>query len=114
MLHERRFRARLEDRDDSNNVIVLLHAIVAITLKHVNAEEIRFEPQDVEEQIKVSTDFVTLDAADNLSVESCQALVMLCFERMGSGEWQKAWALLGSLTRSVDYLHMTIGKQTVR
>lgn len=108
MLHERRFRGRLEDPVDSQNVIVLLHAIVAITLRHVDAEEIRFETQDIEEQIKASTDFVTLYVAENLSVESCQALIMLCFERMGSGEWQRAWTFLGALTRAVDYLQMTI------
>jgi hypothetical protein len=114
MLHERRFRARLEDKGDSHKVIVLLHAIVAITLKHINAEEIQFESQDVEEQIKVSTDFVILHITENVSVESCQALIMLCFERMGSGDWQRAWALLGSLTRSVDYLQMTIEPENRR
>lgn len=108
MLHERRFRARLEDKSDFQNITVLLHAIIAVTLKHVNAEEIGFGAQNVEDQIKISTDIVTVHAVENMTVESCQSLIMLCFERMGSGDWQKVWALLGALTRSVDYLQMTI------
>lgn len=42
-----------------------------------------------------------------MSVENAQALIILAFERMGSGEWSKAWSIIGSLTRTVDYLQMT-------
>jgi hypothetical protein len=108
MLHERRFRARLEDKDDSKNLIVLLHALIAVTLKHVDTDELGLSPQDVVQQNKLSTDFVTLRTMESLSVENGQALVMLCFERLGSGDWNKAWSLLGALTRTVDYLQMTI------
>ena len=108
MLHERRFRARLEDPEDSRNLTVLLHALVAITLKHVDPGDSRIAPREVEEQIRASTDIVTLYSMESLSVEIGQALVMLCFERLGSGDWQKAWPLLGALTRVVDYLQLTI------
>jgi hypothetical protein len=108
MLHERRFRARLEDPEDSKNLTVLFHALVAITLKHIDGDELGLRPEDVEEQIRTSTDFVTLHAMESLSVEIGQALVMLCFERLGSGDWHKAWPLLGALTRVVDYLQLTI------
>lgn len=86
MLHERRFRARLADKDDWKNLVVLLHALVAVTLKHVDTDELGLSQQDFDRQIKSSTDIVTLCTMEDLSVENGQALVMLCFERLGSGK----------------------------
>lgn len=108
MLHERRFRSRLEDKEDSQNCTILLHAIVATTLKHLDPSEIGLELYDVDEQIRTSTDFVLFNGFQSLSVENAQALIMLCFERVGSGDWPKAWSILGSLTRTVDYLQMAV------
>ena len=108
MLHERRFRARIDDNQDSKNLKILFHAIIATTLKHVNPHDVGFNSTDIDDQIRVSTEWVVLHALDTLSVENGQALIMLCFERMGSGDWPKVWSLLGSLTRTVDYLQMTV------
>ena len=108
VLHERRFRARLEDQEESKSLTVLLHALVAITLKHVDADEVGLRRSEVEEQIQTSADYVTLYTMEDLSLECGQALVMLCFKRLGSGEWHKVWPILGALTRVVDYLQLTI------
>ena len=107
-IHERRFRARLDDPIDSQNLIILLHALIAVALKHVDAATVGLRPQEVEEQIALSTDFVALRATESISIENAQALVLLCWERMGSADWPKAWPVLGALTRSVDYLQLTI------
>ena len=107
MIHEGRFRARLADVEDSRNLVILLHALVAITLRHTDYSHFGFSLEDVVEQVRISTDMVILHALDSPSVENAQALIMLTWERMGSGNWSKAWALLGSLTRTVDYLQMT-------
>ena len=87
MLHERRFRARLEEKDGSKDLIVLLHALIAVTLKHVDTDELGLSHQAVDQQINLSTDFVTLRTMESLSVENGQALVMLCFEHLGSGKY---------------------------
>ena len=108
MLHERRFRARMDDMEDSRNLKILFHAIIATTLKHVNPHEVGLDSMEVDDQIRASTAMVITHALDGISVENAQSLIMLCFERMGSGDWPKVWSILGSLTRTVDYLQMTV------
>lgn len=107
-LHERRFRARLKDDSESQSLTVILHGIVLTTLKHVDYTALSLEPVEVDEYIRQSTAHVIDAAMDNLSIENCQALIMLCFERMGTGDWNKVFPLLASLVRTVDYLGLTI------
>ena len=108
MLHEGRFRARLQDINELVHLTTLLHALTAITLRHIDLEQTDLDLDAVDEQIQTSTDIVKLHALENISVENCQALIMLCWDRMGCGDWSKAWSILGSLTRTVDYLQMTV------
>ena len=108
MLHERRFRARLDDPEDTPNLTILLHAIIAITLNHVHSSELGLDADAIKAQTRISADIVLLHALETISMENCQALIMLCFERMGSGEWFKAFSILGSLVRTVDYLGLTV------
>lgn len=107
-LHERRFRARLKDESDSHNLTVVLHGMVLTTLKHVDHTELALEPTQVDDYIKQSTAYVINEGVESLSIENCQAFIMLCFERMGTGDWHKAFSLLASLVRTVEYLGLTV------
>ncbi|KAF9741101.1 fungal specific transcription factor [Paraphaeosphaeria minitans] len=43
----------------------------------------------------------------SMSTESLQALILIIFDYLGDGEGVRAWPLVGSLTRTVDYLQLT-------
>ena len=108
IIHERRFRARLKENTQSPSLAILLHAMVVTALKHVDHGALSLDSRSVIDQIRRSTEIVTLEGTGSLSIENCQALIMLSFERMGSGDWQKAFSLLASLVRTVEYLGLTI------
>jgi hypothetical protein len=108
MLHERRFRRRLRESSDLSDVKLLLHAIVASTLKHIDPDQLHLGPRSMSSYVQRSTRIVAIEATNSLSIENCQALTILCFERMGSGNWQQAFPLIGLLVRSVDFLQLTI------
>ncbi|KAM0280995.1 hypothetical protein ACHAQH_003724 [Verticillium albo-atrum] len=44
----------------------------------------------------------------NPCVESLQALVILAFNDIGGGEASLAWSIVGSMTRTVEYLQLTV------
>ncbi len=108
LLHEIRFRKRLKDESHDERLTIILHAMVATTLKHIDTSSLAIESQSIDCRVQRSTMYVLMEASNSLSVEICQALAMLCFERMGSGQWLKALPLVGTLTRVVDVLQLAI------
>jgi hypothetical protein len=79
-LHQPTFRARLEDPQERPKLTVLQHALVSATMKHVKFEDFGLDQTEVERQVRVSRNVVTLHAMGSLSVENLQALVILAFE----------------------------------
>ena len=108
MVHQPRLRNRLEDEEESSRLVVLLHAMTAITLPRISPEESGLTKSEIEEQVVVSGKLVMLNALDDLNVENLQALIMITFNRIGSGNLSGAWSLVGTLTRTVDYLQLTM------
>ncbi|KAJ5765699.1 hypothetical protein N7520_005258 [Penicillium odoratum] len=108
ILHQRRFRARLQDPQERSRLSVLLHSLVAAAIKYVELDKCGLSHEDVESQIRVSRRTVLLHAMQSLSVESMQALVVLAFDYMGCGNPSKAWPIIGSLTRTVEYLQLIV------
>ncbi|KAK5164269.1 uncharacterized protein LTR77_009963 [Saxophila tyrrhenica] len=105
-VHERRFRARLKD-NDARSLTVVLHAMVATSMKHIDHDALSLSNEEVRRYVLRSTSVVASTALESLSIENCQALILLAFEYVGSGQWQKAFPLIASLVRAVDYLGLT-------
>jgi hypothetical protein len=108
MLHERRFRARLRDPQDAPKLTIMLHAMIVSSLKHIDPASISLDIRTIKNHVERSAKIVTLQALECLSVDNCQALIILCFEYLGSGEWNKAFSILASLARTVDFLNLTV------
>ncbi|KOS18591.1 putative transcriptional regulatory protein [Escovopsis weberi] len=107
ILHEMRFRARLKDPAQRKRLTVLLHALLSAAIKYVDPGPFGMTASDVTRQIRTSRRAVVTHAMESLSVENTQALVILAFDYIGSGLMTKAWPVIGSLTRIVDYLQLT-------
>ncbi|OHE99868.1 hypothetical protein CORC01_04769 [Colletotrichum orchidophilum] len=108
ILHETQFRRRVHDPEQLPRLVVVLHAMVVAALRFVDNSEIRLSAVEVERRVSRSRNIVILNAMDHLSVENLQALVILAFNDIGNGDASKAWSIVGSLTRTVEYLQMSI------
>ncbi|KAK1624043.1 hypothetical protein BDP81DRAFT_398997 [Colletotrichum phormii] len=108
ILHETQFRRRVHDPEQLPRLVVVLHAMVVAALRFVDNSEIRLSALEVERRTSRSRNIVILNAMDHLSVENLQALVILAFNDIGNGDASKAWSIVGSLTRTVEYLQMSI------
>ncbi|KFY06509.1 hypothetical protein V492_08011 [Pseudogymnoascus sp. VKM F-4246] len=108
IFHEKRFRRRLQDPNNKYRLEVVLHAMLVAMLKHVDWRQITVDPGNIEILCERSRKIVILTAMDELHVENLQALVIICFEDIGSGRVSRAWPLVGSLTRTVEYLQLSV------
>ncbi|TQN63655.1 Tropolone cluster transcription factor tropK, partial [Colletotrichum shisoi] len=108
MIHEARFRRRLEDSGEADALDVVLHAMVLSASRYIDDEDVASSLFGSVQQREAVRDWVVSNAMRNLSVESHQALIIVAFNDIGSGEAAKAWSLAGSLTRTVEYLQLTV------
>ncbi|KAL0934776.1 uncharacterized protein CTRU02_209367 [Colletotrichum truncatum] len=108
ILHETQFRRRVHDPEQLPRLVVVLHAMVVAALRFVDNPETRLSAHDVERRTARSRNIVILNAMDHLSVENLQALIIVAFNDIGNGDASKAWSIVGSLTRTVEYLQLSI------
>jgi len=85
---------------------ILLHAIVATTLRFSN--DARLNDQAVERYHSKSKQKVLLYGLDNSSVKALQALVILALDIVGSSNGPPGWNLLALITRSVVQLGLAV------
>ena len=79
-LHMPTFRARLKDQRERPKIKVLLHSIVASTMKHLKLADFGIDQAEMKRQVRISRNVVTLHAMGSLSVEKLQALILLAFD----------------------------------
>ncbi|KAK1579652.1 fungal-specific transcription factor domain-containing protein [Colletotrichum navitas] len=109
ILHETVFRRRVHDPEQLPVLVVVLHAMVVTALRYVdNNTETRPSAQEIERTAMRSRNIVILNAMNQLSVENLQALIILAFNDIGNGDVSKAWSIVGSLTRTVEYLQLSV------
>ncbi|KAK7219937.1 hypothetical protein V2G26_007940 [Clonostachys chloroleuca] len=108
ILHETQFRSRVLNPEDLPHLIVILHAIVVAALRFVDDPAIKLSAEGVERQTAKSRNFVILTSMDSLSVESLQSLTIIAFNDIGNGDASKAWSIIGSLTRTVEYIQLSV------
>ncbi|KAI8278809.1 hypothetical protein K4K56_012992 [Colletotrichum sp. SAR 10_98] len=87
---------------------VVLHAMVLAASRYIADEDTATTAFGAPQQRVMARDWVVSQAVKHLTVESLQALIIVAFNDIGSGEAAQAWSLVGSLTRTVEYLQLTI------
>ncbi|KAL2016683.1 hypothetical protein VTK56DRAFT_3185 [Thermocarpiscus australiensis] len=102
MIHQTRFRMRLANPRERPKLDVVLHAMVLAASRFVNDQDVVLSSSGPLRSQIVSA------AMDCMSVESLQAMIILCFNDIGSGLASRAWSLVGSMTRTVEYLQLTV------
>ena len=83
---------------------VLLHAIVATTLRFLRDPRLSHEAKVHYHAVSRRT--VQLYAMDNVSVEALKALVILCLDELGTSNGPRGWNMLSMLAQNVRQLRL--------
>ena len=133
ILHETEFRRRVHNKDELPSLVVILHAMVVVAARFVDQEKQPGLAGDLDHLCSRARNAVLLTAMDRLSVENLQALIIIAFDdvsspflnvsvsvivvpladptsqkQIGSGNASRAWPIVGSLTRTVEYLQLSV------
>ncbi|KFY17139.1 hypothetical protein V492_00872 [Pseudogymnoascus sp. VKM F-4246] len=108
MLHQNSFRQRLGEQVYDEHLEVILHAMVVAAMRLVIRPDTPASLKRTAKFTKRSRDRVMLYAFGSLSVANLQALLIIAFDHIGRGEASSAWSIVGSLTRTVEYLQLSV------
>ncbi|KAH7093166.1 fungal-specific transcription factor domain-containing protein [Paraphoma chrysanthemicola] len=106
-IHKQRLRTRVRDGLHSPGFDLVLHALLAVALRHMDPAPLFLDDDQIQQQIGISRLIVETQAVRIVTVESLQALIFIVFDHLNNGQPQKAWPLIGMLTRTIDYLQLT-------
>ncbi|KAH7112922.1 fungal-specific transcription factor domain-containing protein [Dendryphion nanum] len=101
MIHEARFRQRLSQPRHDEKLTVVLHSMVLAASKYVSGDVLS------RAQLEDTRRWVIWKSMENIFLESLQALIIVAYTDIGDGNSAKAWSIIGSLTRTVEYSQLT-------
>jgi hypothetical protein len=96
MIHQARFLQRFSIEQQRRKLSVVIQAMILAASK--------FVPGSRGGHVEQARRWVVCTAMETLSLESLQALTILAFDDIGNGQASKAWAIIGSMTRTVEYM----------
>ncbi|KAF4334040.1 hypothetical protein FBEOM_12133 [Fusarium beomiforme] len=94
--------------DPKEDMIIVLDAMTVAALRYVEIDSKPLDNYFVNSETIRLGKSVMLDAMGGLSIQNLQALVMLAFTEIGNGNLEKAWPIIGSLTRTVEYMGLSV------
>lgn len=108
MLHVRNFRQRMKDPSQRGQITTICHAIVSICARFSDDPRLGNDSDVRTQRAKRSRDTVILQSMQSFSVENLQALIIVAFDTIGSGRSPSAWSVVGSMTRTVEQLQLSV------
>ncbi|KAL4947711.1 fungal-specific transcription factor domain-containing protein [Aspergillus filifer] len=108
IIHEGRLRRRLVEDTEREKLQLVIHAMTLISKRYIDDEDVAtYLSQSMSEADDVR-DWLVARALKSPSVENLQALVIIACDDIGSGRTSEAWPIVGSLSRMVEYLQLTV------
>jgi hypothetical protein len=108
MLHVRQFRANLANPSLRRRMTTILHAIVSLCIRFSSDPRLEKDPRLRARYASQSRQAVILQSMESFSVENLQALIICAFDTIGSGRGPSAWSIVGSMTRTVEQLRLSV------
>lgn len=108
MLHVRNFRQRMKEPPQRGQIATICHAIVSICARFSEDPRLGHDSEARFQRAKRSRDAVILQSMQSFSVENLQALIIIAFDTIGSGRSPSAWSVVGSMTRTVEQLQLSV------
>ncbi|KAI8938177.1 hypothetical protein NX059_005842 [Plenodomus lindquistii] len=96
MIHQARFLQRFSIGPQRRQLMVVVQAMILAASKFLPGSRRGYDEK--------ARKWVVCTAMGTLSLESLQALTILAFDDIGNGQASKAWAIIGSMTRTVEYM----------
>ncbi|RBQ78721.1 hypothetical protein FVER14953_04303 [Fusarium verticillioides] len=103
----RGFHDRLQTATEQRMTIVL-EAMMIASLRYVEINGNPLETSFINSETSRSRKTVMMDAMEGLKTENLQALIMLAFTEIGNGNLERAWPVIGTLTRTVEYMGLSV------
>ncbi|RBR18058.1 hypothetical protein FVER53590_04303 [Fusarium verticillioides] len=107
MVIMRGFHDRLQTATEQRMTIVL-EAMMIASLRYVEINGNPLETSFINSETSRSRKTVMMDAMEGLKTENLQALIMLAFTEIGNGNLERAWPVIGTLTRTVEYMGLSV------
>ncbi|CBF80524.1 hypothetical protein AN8426.2 [Aspergillus nidulans FGSC A4] len=108
VIHEGRLRRRLIDDCDREKLQLVIQSMILVTQPYIEDAETASHLATLINDAENTRDWLVSQAMKQPSVENLQALVILASNDIGSGRAFQAWPLVGSLSRMVEYLQLTV------
>ncbi|KAF9887759.1 hypothetical protein FE257_009565 [Aspergillus nanangensis] len=108
IIHEGRLRRRLDEDVDRDKLSLVIQAMILVASRYIEDAETAALLCKSPKQSEDLRDWLVSKAMKQPSVENLQALVIIATDDIGSGQAPHAWPLVGSLSRMVEYLQLTV------
>ncbi|KAM5382540.1 hypothetical protein ACJZ2D_002544 [Fusarium nematophilum] len=110
MLHVRQFRRMLAHPSQRRSIRTILHAIVSLCIRFSTDPRLdeAAHPGLRARYASQSRQAVILRSMESFSAENLRALIILAFDTIGSGRGPSAWSIVGSMTRTVEQLRLSV------
>lgn len=79
-LHKKRLYNKVSEGVCSNGLLLVLHALVAVALRHMDTNILFMDHEQIQRQSDVSRIIVETHAIRSVSIESLQALIFIVFD----------------------------------
>ncbi|KAJ6076251.1 hypothetical protein N7499_008232 [Penicillium canescens] len=116
LVHETSLRRRLLNTKHRSKLDVLVRAMILVSGRYVQRHEAVSDISLANLTTEQARSLIVSTSMDCLSVENLQALVICVLNDPSDWKWAgvKAWSLVGSLTRTVEYLKLTVEDEECR
>lgn len=95
-LHKQRLHNKVNEGVCSNGLLLVLHALVAVALRHMDPNVLFMDNDQIQRQSNVSRTIVETHAIRSVSVESLQALIFIVFDYVSTSNYHRTPAHLCS------------------
>ncbi|UKZ78970.1 hypothetical protein TrVFT333_006719 [Trichoderma virens FT-333] len=110
MLHVRHFRQRLSMPNGRESASTIFYAITSLCARFSDDPRLGHGPQKTA-YARACRQVVILRSMESFSVENLQALTICAFDLIGGGRGPSAWSIVGSMTRTVEQLQLSVEEE---
>lgn len=105
-LHKKRLHDKVNEGVCSNGLLLVLHALVAVALRHMEPSILFMDHDQIQRQSNVSRIIVETHAIRSVSIESLQALIFIVFDYVSIRYWHcDIWLTIHSSTMARTTVH---------
>lgn len=83
-LHKQRLQTRVRQELQRDGFVLVLHALVAVVLRHMDPHTLFLDVDEIERQSRISRSIVESQSLRSVTVESLQALIFIVFDHVNA------------------------------